>query len=115
MALTRLSFVNTRGIPCLATIRAAQSSTGLTFFFNSHPYVNNYFQGLFVVKVVGTPAAPTTAVPVYFETDGVSGSSIAVNNSTGAGLTTSDFPGDGVYLFWYDRDTNVLRLINTII
>lgn len=114
MAITRLKYVNTRGIPALETIRATQNTTGLTFTFNNHPYVNDFFQGFFVAKISGTPAAPQSAVPVYFDTDGVANSSIPVTNATGAGLTTTDFLGDGVYLFFYDRTTNVLRSMTTI-
>lgn len=113
MALNRLNFVNSRGLPVLESIRATLTTTGLTFTFNNHPYVNNYFQGLFIVKLTGTPTAPSTAVPVYFDTDGVSGSSVALNDTNATAITTGTFSGDGVYLCFYDRTTNVLRIINT--
>lgn len=113
--LTPYNLVNKAGIPCLESIRATQTTTGLTFTFRNHANVSSYFQGLFLVKISGTPAAPTPAVPVFFDTDGLSNSSVAVSNSTGAGYTTADFPGDGVYLMFYDRSTNVLRIINTVI
>lgn len=117
MANKRINRVNTLGIPTIESIKATLTTTALTFTFNNHPQVSDYFQGLFIVKISGTPTPPSgaTAVAVYFDTDGLPGSAVAVCNSTGAGLTSSDFPGDGVYLMFYDRTTNVLRMINTII
>lgn len=103
------------GIPCLESIRATQNTTGLTFTFRNHANVSDYFQGMFIVKISDTPSAPTPAVAVYFDTDGLSNSSVAVANSTGAGFATDDFPGDGVYLMFYDRSTNVLRMLNTVV
>ena len=114
MALTRLNFVNSRGIPCLETVSASLTTTGETYTFNSHPYIAANFQGLFAVKVSGTAAAPTDAVPIYFTTAGVGNSTVQVFDAAGTALTTATWPGDGVFLFWYDRTTNVTRLMTTI-
>lgn len=114
MAYTRLNFVNTRGIPCLETVGCNLTTSAETFSFNPHPYVNNYFQGLFIVKVSGTPTAPTTAVPIKFATVGLDNSLVDVTNYSGAGYTTADWPGDGVYIFFYDKTTNILRLLNYV-
>lgn len=114
MAYTRLNFVNTRGIPCLETVGCTLTTEGETYSFNQHPYVSSFFQGVLVIKVSGTQTAPTTAVPIKFNTIGLDNTSVPVTNSTGAGYTTSDWPGDGVYLFFYDRATNVLRLLSNV-
>lgn len=99
MASTILKSVNRAGIPALETIKATLTTTGLTYTFNNHPFVRMPFQGFFVAKITGTPASPTTAVPIYFETDGIPNSSVEVCNATGAGLVTGDLV-DGVYLFF---------------
>jgi len=114
MASTVLKFVNRVGIPALETINATQTTTGLTYLFNRHPYINTAFQGFFVAKISGTPAAPQSAVPIYFATDGVANSSVEVCNATGAGLTTGELT-DGVYLFFWDDTTKVLRLMTNIV
>lgn len=109
-----LKNVNRGGIPCLETKSATLSSSALTYAFNPHPFVGNSFQGLFAVKVSGTPTAPTTAVPLNFTTEGVGGSTVVICDAAGVELTTATWPGDGVYLFWYDRTTNVTRLMTTL-
>ena len=112
-AMTRLNFVNKVGIPTIATTGATLTDTGLTYSFNNHPYIRLGFQGLFVVKVSSTPTAPSTAVPVYFTTTGVSNSTVEVCNAAGTALTTSTFPGDGVYVFFWDDTTKILRLLTS--
>lgn len=111
MAITRLTFVNQRGIPTLETVGNTLTTTELTYSFNRHPALNMVFQGVFIVKVTDTPTAPSTAVPIYFDSVGVSNSSIAVTNAAGTALTTATWPGDGIYIFFYDRATNILRLL----
>lgn len=111
MAITRLNFVNQRGIPTLETVGNTLTTTGSTYSFNSHPAFSLVFQGVFIVKVSGTPTAPSTAVPIYFDSAGVNNSSIAVTNAAGTALTTATWPGDGVYMFFYDKTTNILRLL----
>lgn len=112
MANTILRFVNTRGIPCIETIGATLTTTGETFSFNSHPFLRTTFQGLFAVKVSGTPTAPETAVPIYFTTSG--GGTVQLYDAAGTALTTATWPGNGVYLFWYDSTTNITRLMTVL-
>lgn len=114
MAITRLKFINRFGIPSMETIKATLTTTGLTYTFNNHPFVHDNFQGFFVVKVSGTPSAPQSAVNVYFDTDGIEGSSVPVYNAAGTQLTTGTFPGNGVFLFFYDRTTDMLRLMTDV-
>jgi hypothetical protein len=109
-----LKNVNRGGVPCMETVGATLSTSALTYTFNPHPFVGNFFQGLFAVKVSGTPTAPTTAVPVNFTTEGVGGSTVVLYDAAGKELTTATWPGDGVYLFWYDRTTNITRLMTTL-
>ena len=115
MALTRLNFVNRIGIPTLATTGATLTTTGLTYSFNNHPFMGISFQGIFIVKIAGTPTAPSTAVPVYFTTENVDNSTVALCNAAGTALTTSTFPGDGVYICFWDDTTKILRLLTTTV
>lgn len=108
--MTPLRYSNRNGFPCIESIGANLTTTGLTYTFNRHPFVNNYFYGGLFVKLNGTPTAPSTAVPVYFLTQ--NGPTTEVLNKAGVAMTTADI-ADGIYLAFYDRDTNKLQLLNS--
>lgn len=113
MAISRLNFVNKLGIPALETINATLTTTGETFYFNRHPAFDIYFQGIFLVKVSGSETAPETAVPIYFDSVGSTSTKTQVYNSAGTEITTATWPGDGIYLFFYDKSTDMLRLLTS--
>ena len=110
--MTPIRFANRNGFPCIETTGNTLTTTASTYSFNSHPFVMNHFYGGLFIKVTNTPTAPETAVPVQFTTTGVTGSTVAVLDAQGVALTTSTFPGDGIYLGFYDRDTDKLQLLN---
>lgn len=112
MASTFLRTVNNRGIPTIQSAGFTLTDSALTFSFNSHPNTSNNFSGLIAVKVTDTFTAPGTAVPVYFVTQGVAGSTIALTTYNGAAVTSSTWPGTGIHLVFYDRESNVLQLIS---
>jgi hypothetical protein len=107
--MTPLRYSNRNGFPCLESIGATLTTSTLTYNFNRHPFVNNYFYGGFFVKLSSTPTAPETAVPVQFTTAG--GNATAVLDKTGAAITTATI-ADGIYLAFYDRDNDKLQLLN---
>lgn len=107
--MTPLRYSNRNGFPCIESTAATLTTTGLTYAFNRHPYVNNYFYGGLFIKLTGTPTAPTTAVPVYFLTQGSNTTEVLDKN--GAAITTATI-ADGIYIAFYDRDTNKLQLLN---
>lgn len=109
--MTPLRYTNRNGFYCIESTNADLTSTGLTYTFNRHPFVNNYFYGGLYIKISDTPTAPTTAVPVYFITSGLSNSQTAVLDKNGNAVTTATI-ADGIYLAFYDRDTNKLQLLN---
>lgn len=109
---TRLKAVNQKGWPTIESTGVTLTTTAETFSFAAHPYVGLPFQGGLYIKISGTPAAPTTAVPINFTTTGVADSTVAVHNAQGAALTTATFPGDGIYIGFWDTDTGLLRLLN---
>jgi len=109
---TRLKAVNQRGWPTIETTGATLTATAETFSFAAHPYVGAPFQGGLYIKITGTPTAPSTTVPIQFTTAGVANSTVAVYNAQGVALTTATFPGDGIYIGFWDTDTGLLRLLN---
>lgn len=105
-----LKFTNRVGIPAIENESVSLTTLGETFSFAKHPYTEMYFQGGLWIKINNTPESPTPAVPVYFKTG--NGDSVPVHNFAGTAFTTATFPGDGIYLGFYDADTNKLRLLN---
>jgi hypothetical protein len=112
MANTILKYVNQRGIPCIESQSVSLTTSAETFTFNAHPYVRYPFQGQLFIRITGTNTAPETAVPIQFTTSGVSDSTVPVYNAQGTALTTATFPGDGIYIGFYDSTTGLLRLLN---
>lgn len=111
MASTILRRVNGGGIPCIESTSVDVTTTAATFMFNPHPFVRNNFSGLILVKINNAFTAPATAVPVQFATSGVAGSTQPVLTFNGTAVTTADWGGEGVYLFFYDRENNQLILL----
>lgn len=112
MANTVLNFTNRGGFPCIESTGVSLTTTAETFTFNSHPFLRSPFQGGFWIKITDTPTAPGTAVPIQFTTTGVANSTVTVYNAQGTALDTGTFPGNGIYLGFYDSDTGIVRLIN---
>lgn len=115
MANTILRFVNQRGIPCIEDTGVTLTTTAATFSFNRHPFVGDNFSGLILVKITSTFTAPTTAVNVQFVTTGVSNSTQTVyEDDTTTAVTTATWPGPGIYLAMYDRESDKLVLLTGI-
>ena len=108
---TILRRVNGGGIPCIESTAVSVTTSAVTFTFNSHPFVRNNFSGLILVKISNSFAAPDPAVPVEFVTAGVPNSTQPVLTAAGTPITSTDWSGEGVYLFFYDRENNQLILL----
>lgn len=114
MARTVVKRTNQLGIPAIQSISVSLSSTRETFTFREHINVSDYFQGYFTAWLSGSPTAPSTPVPVYFNTEGLLGSDVQVFDPGGTAITTANIR-DGVYTMFYDRTTNKLRLMSGLI
>ena len=103
-----LKFVNQGGFPAMQSIAEVTEGSNTTFSFNNHPYRQTHkFSGGFFVKipqVVSTDAGNL----VFFDTQGVEGSSVPVYLYSGA-QATSTIPQ--VRLCFYDRDSNRVQLM----
>lgn len=108
---TILRRVNGAGIPCIESTAVNLTTTAATFTFNAHPLVRNNFSGLILVRISNSFTAPADAVPVQFVTSGVPNSTQEVLTFNGTAVTTADWEGEGVYLFFYDRDRDQLILL----
>jgi hypothetical protein len=115
MANTILRFVNQGGIPCIEDTGVTLTTAAATFSFNRHSFVRGNFSGLILVKITSTFTAPTTAVDIQFVTAGVANSTQTVYESnTMTAVTTATWPGPGIYLAMYDRESDKLVLLTGI-
>ena len=103
-----LFLANRNGIPRIEATGVNVNTTAVTYTFQRNAFYNRNFAGLILFKL---PAytAPTTAVPIIFDTDG---EQQAVTSLDGAAVTSADLNKSGIYLAFYDG--SVLQLLTGI-
>lgn len=109
-----LKTVNNRGIPCIESNSVATTTDAIIFSFNMYDFIGNNFSGLIAIKISQQFTAPVTAVPIRFITKNVSNSVIDVETLNNTVVTSADWQGTGIYIAFYDRESNKLQLINGI-
>lgn len=102
--------VNTRGIPCIKTIKTTLDDTRLTLTFAPHQNVSDFFQGLFLVYIESLPTLPETPVDIYLSTEGYLGSEKQLFTPQGEAVQTN-VVAVGVYLCFYDSTTGRVRVM----
>lgn len=92
---------NRGGIPRIEATGVTVNTNNVVYNFQPHAFLNRNFAGIIILKL---PAytAPATAVPVIFDTDGVSQ---AVTTLNGVAVTSADLNEAGIYLAFYDGNT----------
>lgn len=103
---------NRLGIPLIEAQSVTSDGTNTTISFNNHVNINDNFVGGFWVKFPQVLTSSTQ--PVLFATIGVSGSTPAYDSAGGV-LTVADIASTKAptyHLFFYDRVSNILQLIN---
>lgn len=107
-------FSNKQGIPNIESQSVSVGTDAITFNFNPHSQLGAWFQGLIVVKISQSFPTQANPLPIKFATIGFSDSAKnLVAHETN--VTTGDWPGQGIYLCFYDRATDKLQLITTSI
>ena len=102
--------VNQSGIPALRSLSVTVGTTDVRFDFNNHRNVGRPFRGLIIVRLAqAIPAGTTDTLPVVFTSDG--SNSTPVTTFNGDPVTVADIPGTGIYLFWYESQTDSLQLL----
>ena len=109
MARFPYQYANINGIPCIEARRITVTDTSVDFTFNPD-WDRNPFRGLLLVYLPDAiPTGTTGTLPIRFT---MAGNTSAVTVQGGAAWTAADVPGTGVYLFYYDRITNVLQKLD---
>ena len=113
MASTVLKTVNERGIPSLSVVGIESDGTNTTFSFEPHRFVRNNFSGFFVIRISQT--VTSSDEPVFFTTQGLTGTTTPVTTPDGAQATVAAFTSTAAptfHLMFYDRESNKLQLID---
>lgn len=102
MAITNpFIWANRQGIPRLEATGVSVGSSSVTYSFQSHRFLSVPYSGLILFKLPSY-TAPTTAVPVIFNTNGTAQS---VTTLDGAEVTSSELNKSGIYLAYYESGT----------
>lgn len=103
-----LFMANRNGIPRIEATGVNVSTTAVIYSFQRNAFYNRNFAGLIIFKL---PAytAPSTSVPIIFDTDGEQQS---VTTLSGAAVTSAELNQSGIYLAFYDGTT--LQLLTGI-
>ena len=99
---------NRNGIPRIEATGVNVSTTAVIYSFQRNAFYNRNFAGLILFKL---PAytAPSTAVPIIFDTDG---EQQAVTTLNGVAVTSAELNQSGIYLAFYDG--SVLQLLTGV-
>lgn len=110
MAVWPYQYVNQRGIPTIQSRSVTVSETSVDFRFNPD-WNSRPFRGLLLVYLADEiPEGTTDTLPIRFS---MAGTTSNVTVAGGDNLTVADLPGVGVYLFYYDRMSDELQILNT--
>lgn len=103
--------VNVGGIPAIRSLSVNVSTTDVKIAFNNHRNIGRPFRGLMVVNIAqAIPAGTTDTLSIVFTSD--SGNDVNLTTYNGDNVTVADIPGTGIYLCWYESQTNTLQLLN---
>lgn len=102
--------VNQSGIPALKSLSVTVGTSNVRFDFNNHRNVGRPFRGLLVVNLAQSiPTGTTSTLPIVFTSD--EGNVAEVTTFNGNPVTVADIPGTGIYIFWYESQTDSLQLL----
>ena len=110
MILPAFINVNINGIPTLSSNSVSVGSANVAFDFNNHRNVGRPFRGLLIVRLAqAIPTGTTDTLPIVFTSGGSNPKEVTTFN--GDAVTVADIPGTGVYILWYESQTDTLQLL----
>ena len=100
------------GIPTLSSNSISVSTSAVSFDFTPHRNVGRPYRGLVIVRInQAIPAGTTDTLPIQFTSGGTNAKT--VDGYNGDSVTVAEFPGTGVYLLWYESQTDTLQLLSS--
>ena len=103
---------NRRGIFGIKTIGSETTTTNFIYKFEEHPYVQMPYNGLLIVNITSVPPSGAATLPIQFKTG--TDSPVSVTKGDGDPLLGADISETGYYILFFDRNQNVLQVINSI-
>lgn len=104
--------VNQSGIPAIRSLSVTVGTNDVRFEFNNHRNVGRPFRGLLVVNLAQPiPTGTTATLPIVFTSGGGSVANLTTLN--GDPVTVANITGTGVYLAWYESQTDSLQLLTS--
>ena len=102
--------VNRNGIPTLSSNSVNVTSTEVQFDFNNHRNVGAPFRGLLIIRLEQTiPTGTTATLPIVFTSGGNEKQNLTLRS--GVNATVAQIEDSGIYLCWYESQTNTLQLL----
>ena len=109
MARWPSQYTNINGIPAIQSRGIKVTDTAVEFKFNPD-WDSNPFRGIILVYLAdAVPQGTTTTLPVTFT---MAGRTENVTTAAGSNWTVADIEGTGIYLFYYDRLSSILQILN---
>lgn len=106
--------VNQSGIPTLRSLSVVVNTANVAFDFNNHRNVGRPFRGLLIVNLAQTiPTGTTDTLPIVFTSGGSNPQELTKEN--GEPVTVADIPGTGIYILWFESQTDTLQIPNTLV
>lgn len=105
--------VNQTGIPTLRSLSVTVNTSNVAFDFNNHRNVGRPFRGLLIVNLAqAIPTGTTDTLPIVFTSGGSNPQALVGAN--GDPVTVADISGTGIYILWYESQTDTLQIPNTL-
>lgn len=106
------NYVNRNGIATLDSTGVSVSTTEVTFNLRLPFDPNVPYRGLVLVRLnEAIPTGTTTTLPIVFSMGGFTQNVTTYGNTN---WTVADYAGEGIYLLYYNRLSNILQIIGTI-
>lgn len=109
------NFANRRGIPLIESSSVTSDTTNAIINISNGTFRNLEERGVFLFRL--TTAIPTAAaaLPIIFSWTGINNvvRTQALTLVNGADATATQVTGPGVYLIYYDKNSNLLQLMTT--
>lgn len=114
MILPEYINVNQDGIPTLSSLSVTVGTANVAFDFNNHRNVGRPFRGLIIIRLLqAIPTGTTGTLPIVFTSGGSNAKELTGYN--GEPITVADLLGTGIYIVWYESQTDTLQLLTGIV
>lgn len=102
------NFANRLGIPMIESSNVIVGTDNVTIALPNRVFRALSTNGLIAFRLNTAIAADGAALPIVFSSNNFTQ---PLTNVGGTAAVGTDLPGVGVYLIWYDKNSNLMQLI----